>query len=177
MTIYCLNCNAEITSKYAKKFCSQSCSASYNNRGLKRNFKKERKKCVICNTEIKKGAKAYCSQKCSIQARTIHHTEHEKRMANRAYFMTYYCRKKNQTPSDANIDLITEIYKQCPEGYEVDHIKPLSKGGLHHHDNLQYLEVIENRKKGAKLEYSLGIIPAPLVEWRSRKDSNPQPSE
>lgn len=48
-------------------------------------------------------------------------------------------------------DEIVEIYKNCPEGYEVDHIIPL-KGknvrGFHVPWNLQYLPKIENRKKG-----------------------------
>lgn len=34
--------------------------------------------------------------------------------------------------------------------YHVDHIKPLSKGGLHHPDNLQVLLGRENLRKGAK---------------------------
>ena len=37
------------------------------------------------------------------------------------------------------------------ENYEVDHIKPISKGGLHHQDNLQILEKILNNKKRAKI--------------------------
>ena len=36
--------------------------------------------------------------------------------------------------------------------YHVDHIKPLSKGGLHHQDNLQILTATENLRKGAKIE-------------------------
>jgi len=35
--------------------------------------------------------------------------------------------------------------------HHVDHIIPLSKGGLHHPDNLQILTAEENLKKGAKL--------------------------
>ena len=34
--------------------------------------------------------------------------------------------------------------------YHVDHIKPLSKGGLHHPSNLQVLRGADNIKKGAK---------------------------
>lgn len=49
---------------------------------------------------------------------------------------------------------ITEIYKNCPEGYEVDHIMPLQGNnicGLHVPWNLQYLEKSENRKKSNKV--------------------------
>ena len=59
-------------------------------------------------------------------------------------------KKKKQTPPDADLQIIKGIYLNCPEGYEVDHIKPISKGGLHHQDNLQYLTIKENRKKSNK---------------------------
>lgn len=36
------------------------------------------------------------------------------------------------------------------EPYQVDHIEPLAKGGLHHPDNLQILRRSDNCKKGAK---------------------------
>ena len=66
--------------------------------------------------------------------------------------------KLNQTPDNANLDIIESLYKMCRrrsqvEGiqYEVDHIKPLSKGGLHHEDNLQIITAHDNRVKSAKL--------------------------
>lgn len=34
--------------------------------------------------------------------------------------------------------------------FEVDHIQPLARGGIHHPNNLQLLAAAENRRKGAK---------------------------
>lgn len=45
--------------------------------------------------------------------------------------------------------LIAEIYKHCPQGYEVDHIVAVSRGGEHAPDNLQYLPATVNRQKNA----------------------------
>ena len=60
---------------------------------------------------------------------------------------------KEQCPKWANKDKIREIYKNCPNGYHVDHIVPL-KGknvwGLHVEHNLQYLTASDNQKKHNK---------------------------
>lgn len=53
-------------------------------------------------------------------------------------------------PSWADRKKIKEIYKNRPDGYEVDHIVPLRSNlvcGLHCQDNLQYLTVHENKTK------------------------------
>lgn len=58
------------------------------------------------------------------------------------------------TPKFANLEKIKEIYKNCPKGYEVDHIIPLqgkNVSGFHIETNLQYLPVRENRVKSNKL--------------------------
>ena len=50
--MYCLNCKQKITSKYAKKFCSRSCSQTYNNKlpGRKR-MQKTTRTCKTCGKE------------------------------------------------------------------------------------------------------------------------------
>ena len=37
------------------------------------------------------------------------------------------------------IQNINDFYRNCPPGYEVDHIRPISRGGKHILSNLQYL--------------------------------------
>jgi 5-methylcytosine-specific restriction endonuclease McrA len=66
--------------------------------------------------------------------------------------------KRDQTPDDADFELIVLIYEECKRvsiesgiPHEVDHIIPIARGGLHHQDNLQIITAIENRMKGAKL--------------------------
>lgn len=44
---------------------------------------------------------------------------------------------------------IRVFIRGCPEGYEVDHIIPVSRGGPHCLSNLQYLSRSQNKLKGA----------------------------
>lgn len=63
--------------------------------------------------------------------------------------------KLNRTPLWADLTVIKEFYKNCPKGYEVDHIVPLQGklvSGLHVLENLQYLPSSANRSKGNNFE-------------------------
>ena len=123
-------------------------------------------KCNQCGveTEIKyTSTNQYCSHKCAqVASRIIKDDKWYKRhraIANEAW-TRYNLKQKEQTPIDADRILIQKIYEDCPEGHEVDHIIPISKGGLHHQDNLQYLPWKENRRKSNK------------VKWSGSSDSN-----
>ena len=68
---YCKMCGREIISKVAKKFCSKSCAASYNNKFRKRKPKKEKegyksndKFCVGCGKKLTNRQTKFCSKKC-----------------------------------------------------------------------------------------------------------------
>lgn len=71
------------------------------------------------------------------------------RAEHNARTVRYRARKLNQTPPDANMELIQFYYTVAVTlaDYQVDHIQPLNKGGLHHEDNLQLLEKGLNQKK------------------------------
>lgn len=85
-----------------------------------------------------------------------------KLIQNRYTRAKYSARKRNQTPDDADLELIKEIYTHCPKGYEVDHIIAIAEGGLHHEDNLQYLPAFENRKKNRTQNYNRSLI----IRWQ-----------
>jgi 5-methylcytosine-specific restriction endonuclease McrA len=152
----CLNCQAELTRKDQKKFCSRSCSATFNNTGLRRHSKPESrystvKPCKTCGIETARPV--YCSDACN--PRRLKLTEEEKYIRslsvhNEAWHR-YVAKRKNQTPNDVDIKALQDFYLNCPVGYEVDHIIPISKGGLHCLSNLQYLTISENRRKSNKI--------------------------
>lgn len=86
--------------------------------------------------------------------------EQRKRVRNkqRMYQQKRRASIREQFPEDANLTLIQEYYimaeKMTAETgvpHEVDHIIPISRGGLHHQNNLQVLTRTENRTKGNKL--------------------------
>ena len=57
---------------------------------------------------------------------------------------------KEALPKGEQLKNLYSFYKNCPQGYEVDHILPLNNKkvcGLHCLDNLQYLKISENRSK------------------------------
>ena len=55
----CNHCEAETMNP---KFCSKSCAAKHNNKGVRRHGK-DPIKCVVCNTETRN--KKFCSSKCA----------------------------------------------------------------------------------------------------------------
>jgi hypothetical protein len=62
---------------------------------------------------------------------------------------------RQATPKWSDRKKILEIYENCPEGYNVDHIVPLIHPfvcGLHVPNNLQYLAENENKRKGNRFD-------------------------
>lgn len=151
--IYCKHCNTQTLNP---KFCSSSCSASFNNKG-KRRHGKEPGLCLVCDQPKSSYKRKYCSNKCQRSLAVL--TPEQKRARGRETFMRYYSRKKYNTPIDEDKKALIKFYENCPEGYEVDHIIPISKGGKHSITNLQYLTILENRKKSNKVVCGEGFEP------------------
>ena len=73
---------------------------------------------------------------------------HKKRLADN---MKRHAAKLQRTPRWAEMKTIEEFYKNCPDGWHVDHVVPLqgrTVSGLHVLNNLQYLPAQENLSKG-----------------------------
>ena len=146
----CNYCNSILPfTKRRNKFCSKSCSASNSNKtSPKKQSTKVEKSCACCG-EITTSPK-YCSLECSAIGSRIR-TPDDIRIRRNEISANYRAKLRNQTPPNTDRIAIREFYKNCPKGYEVDHIIPISKGGLHTLTNLQYLTASDNRKKSNKL--------------------------
>lgn len=152
---YCKQCGDEITSKSAKVFCNHSCAASFNNKGVRRHGNAPGN-CARCGKLNPRSDSKYCGMECSRLAQTKYSPEEkieQTKLLNRLGVARYNAKKKANSPpvSDEEKELIKEFYANCPKGYEVDHIYPISKGGWHVLSNLQYLPMSENRRKQDKI--------------------------
>ena len=160
--------------KLIQMFCTKSCSMSHRNK-IMSGDKHPRWKGGI--------SKAYGLDPEHLRKQRIRYEKKDKeknperyrerrRKASSAYWKRnrgkcnallagYRARKMNQTPEDADKELIGLKYKLCTQlnrgagwqAFNVDHIIPLTKGGLHHEDNLQILPAYINRIKSDKLGF------------------------
>ena len=115
-------------------------------------------------TEWREKNQAYNVERCKAWREANQDKRKEYNQANKHLILANtrarQVRLKVQTPplSDKDRFLINALYfvarvltDSCDEPYEVDHMIPVSKGGLHTFDNLQVLTRYENRKKATKI--------------------------
>ncbi len=100
------------------------------------------------------------SEKYKAKKREYFKTEKGKAAKQRGYLKRQLNKKLSEKDlSFEEKQLIGQFYKNCPEGYEVDHIHPISKGGKHRLSNLQYLTRADNMRKYDKIEWK----PEPIL--------------
>ena len=148
---HCPQCDNIIPKeKRANKFCCQSCAATHRNLKIGRRHGKPAGACERCGEPKSSAGRKFCSSKCAGNGRIAVSVE-EARVRRNEHSANYRAKLRNQTPPAADRIAIRDFYAACPKGWEVDHIIPISKGGLHILENLQYLPMSENRRKGSKL--------------------------
>lgn len=140
----CLRCQIDFQGESNRKFCSRSCAAKTNNLGVRRHRKKT-SLCKHCGNATLSYMRVFCSNKCAGLTR-IKSDEHKRKM-NALRQHRWRAKGYRALAEDADPQKIKEFYLNCPPGHEVDHIHPLSLGGKHHEDNLQYLPWRINRSK------------------------------
>lgn len=151
----CKHCNTILQFNIKNNtFCSSACSALHNNiKGRTSDYRKSYS-CPQCKT-IFFGSRKFCSIACYTKSRKMFDDPilalKYKRNRVREASANYRAKLNAQTPINVDRKIIKEFYLNCPKGYEVDHIFPISKGGLHSIENLQYLTIYENRSKGDKM--------------------------
>ena len=183
--------------KYGLRGQCKSCFSKYNNQYRennkekiskiqKRYYKNNRKKIIETHKQyyeankeeiLKHNKQYYQDNKDKVSEINKQYKQKNKHLY-REWKAKRRAAKLNQTPDYANLDLIKLIYKNCPDGYQVDHIKPISSGGLHHESNLCYLPEGINQSKGAKTieEFGEEEFNRNVIYWQEYLSSYQSPS-
>lgn len=148
----CITCNNSFKRICKRKvlYCSKLCIPKQKKQLYKSIRKQKVINCIECNKEFKSthGNNKTCSKLCrNRRSRDCISYKERKRLKKQS--------KSNKLPKFANLDKITEIYNNCPIGFEVDHIIPLNNPnvtGLHVEFNLQYLSKEDNILKSNKFD-------------------------
>lgn len=138
--------------KYGLRSICKICMEQYRGDNSEEIKKRQRHYYINNNEQVKqKSNQYYCEHSEQRKQYQRRYGKNNRGKVN-AFNARYRARRTEQTPPDANLEKIQFIYEICStmKGYEVDHYHPLSKGGLHHPNNLQILRADLNREKSAK---------------------------
>lgn len=128
--------------------------------------------CRQCNSDRKRELNAMYRQRPGHKARQrALNLAHKRTDEGRAMRRAHHAARKaamrlSGLPKDVR-DLIVRIYKACPIGYQVDHDTPISAGGKHLPENLQYLPADVNNAKRAKLDHDVSAF---VIRWQDVLD-------
>lgn len=107
----------------------------------------------------------YCKN-CRVRHNSLQYTKEITKEAHRRSYKknyknivarnaSYRSERALRIPKWANLEKISQVYKNCPTGMHIDHELPL-KGelicGLHVPENLQYLTAEDNIRKGNRID-------------------------
>jgi hypothetical protein len=154
----CENCNIIHNGEYGSgRFCTKRCARGFSSKAKRKEINEKVSKALTGRTTSKRGIP---SKPWSDERRQRHKDAMQQYFASLelddeltrkakyrarivANVLAYKARKRNAIIDDTDLSLIRKIYENCPKGYHVDHIIALSRGGLHHQDNLQYLPILK----------------------------------
>ena len=143
----CLNCGKELTNKWQKKFCSRSCSATYNNEKYPKRGDGELKYCKNCGIELKNKKRKnifYCSPECFQEYRVKNYIKKwlKKEIKGDVKYgglsktiRDYLIKKSNYACSLCGWDKVNKVTGVCP--LEIDHID-----GNHKNNSPENLQVV-----------------------------------
>lgn len=177
--------------KRAKFGVQSECKECYNKKGKEINNPINtdiniKQTCSGCGNELpatleyfyrskscKFGVKRECKQ-CSNKNSVKYIVKYRKTPKGRAVSKNNEAKRRAQKRTQtqffwtANKNLIDQIYRNCPKGYQVDHIFPLSKGGDHHESNLCYLPGSVNSSKNDRSieEFGVDIFNQHVIYWQ-----------
>lgn len=140
----------ENTTKTCSKCKRELDLSMFHNRAVVKDGK--RPDCKECRAPIcREGSKKYRERTREERAKYANKWRRANLKRRAATQAKYRTARKNQRCSCCSDEEILSIYKKCPKGFHVDHIYPVSKGGLHCINNLQILSAEDNRKKGSSI--------------------------
>jgi 5-methylcytosine-specific restriction endonuclease McrA len=185
----CKSCRAEWTKKYILEHSEKrrATTKKYRDKNIEKRRMSDKKYRLEHKTEQAAYSKEYalkhpecCRRKVKRYGlkypdrvkETILKRKNKDPVKFNAYYKEHAARRKAlkkflAISSGADMELLRLIYLYSPSGYHVDHVIPLSHGGLHHPSNLQYLPAEINLQKSNNLNFDCSPY---AIKWQSLMD-------